>query len=78
MILVNHRIAESIVFIAVFQHSVLQLGPFLQAQPFGQGSGGDVADDNLQGNNGNLFNDGLPLVDFLDEMGGFPIGLSRS
>ena len=36
----------------------------------GEGAGGDVADDDLQGHNGNLFHDGLPLVDLLDVVGG--------
>ena len=39
----------------------------------GEGTGGDIADDYFQRNDGNLLDDGFPLIDFFDEVGGYAL-----
>ena len=77
MIVVDQRITQRIVFIAVFQYGMFQFSAFFQTQPFGQGSGGDVADDDLQRNDGHFFYHSFPVGDFLYQMGGNPVFLQH-
>ena len=44
--------------------------PLLHAVPLGEGPGGEIADDDLQGHDGDPLHQRLPLAQFLHEVGG--------
>ena len=68
--IVDHGIAQGVVFIAVFQNGALELGAFFKAQAFCQAAGGNVADDNFQRDDGDPFYQGFPVGKLLHIMGG--------
>ena len=52
--------------------------PSLHAEALGEGAGGDVADDDLQGDDGDLFHGGLPVAELLHIVGGHALLLQAA
>ena len=69
MVLVNHRIAQCVVLVAVLQNGAVELGALRQTDAGCKRTCYDIADDNLQRYDGNLLDDGLALGDLLDKVG---------
>ena len=70
VVIVDHRVAQVVVFVAVFQHGAGHFGAFGQAQALGEGAGGHIADDDLQRHDAHLLHQGLPVGKLPDEVGG--------
>ena len=70
MVVVEQGVAQSVVLIGKFQSGGVKYQPLLHTVPFGEGTGGDVAHDDLQGDDGYLFYQRLPAAQFLHQMGG--------
>ena len=70
MIGIEQRIAQLVVFIGELNGGLLEYNAFLHAVVLGEGAGSDVADDDFQGNDGDLLHQGLPLGQLLDKVGG--------
>ena len=70
MVTVQQRIAQLVILIGELDGGLSENNAFLHAVPLGKGAGRNIADDNLQGNNGDLFHQGLPLAQLLDKVGG--------
>ena len=70
MVIVNHRVAEIVVLVAILQHGGLELRALRQAEALGKAARGDVAHDDLQRHDGYLFHHRLAVVKLLYEVGG--------
>lgn len=55
MVIIQQRVAQRIIFVRQLHHGRIDVVAFLHAVPLGKGAGGDIADDDLQRNDGALF-----------------------
>ena len=78
MVLVEQGIAQLVVFIGELDGGRVEYDALLHAVPLGEGAGGDVADDDLQGDDGDLLHQGLPVAELLHEVGGDALGLQTA
>ena len=62
MVIVDHGIAQLIVLIAELQNGFGHLGALGQSKALGEATSGDIADDHLQGNDGDLPDDGFTFA----------------
>ena len=69
MLVGDHRIAERIVLVIIFDDRARQLGAFLDPEPLRQRAGGDVADDDLDRDDLDLADQLLAHVEAADEVG---------
>ena len=69
MVRIEQRITESIVFIGEFDDRLLENHALIHAVTLGERACGNITDDHLQRNDGHLFDQCLPLTQFLDKMG---------
>ena len=67
---VQQRIVEVIVLVGELEGGLIEGDALLHAVAFGEAPGGDIADDDLQGNDPDLLHHGLPIVQLLDKVGG--------
>ena len=70
MVIVDQRIAQVVVFQRELDGGDRELRALFHAVPLGEGAGGDVPDDDLQRNDGDLFHQGPPIGQLLHKMGG--------
>jgi len=68
VIIVDHRVAQVIVFVAVFKHGALEARAFRKAQALCKRAGGHVAHNHLNGHDFHMLDKRLPLGKFLYEM----------
>ena len=68
MVLVDHRVAQLIVLVAVFQHGLLELRAFGQTEALGQRTGGDIAHNDFQRHDVNLLHQRLAVGNFFNVM----------
>ena len=78
MILVEERVAQLVVFIGEFNGGLLEHNAFLHAVVLGKGTGGDVADNDLQRHDGDLLYGGLAVVELLHVVGGHALLLQAA
>ena len=69
MLFSDHRIAEGIVLVIIFDQGAGQLGAFLDAEALGQRAGGDIADHDLDRNDFDLADQLFAHVEAADEVG---------
>jgi len=74
MVGVHEGVAQVVIFVGELDGGVIKDDAFLHSKAFGKGAGGDVADDDFQRDDGNLFHGSLPFGQLLDEMGGDALG----
>ena len=67
---VQKGVVQRVAFVGELDGGLVEDDALLHAVALGEGPGGDVADDDLQGNDGDLFHHGLPLAELPDEVGG--------
>ena len=72
MLVGDHRIAERVVLVIIFDDRARQLGAFLDAEALRKGSGGDVAHHHLDRNDLDLADELLAHVQPADEVGRDP------
>ena len=70
MVVVQQGIVQGIALIGELHRGGLEHDALFHAVALGEGTGGNVADDDLQGHDGDFFHHGLPVGDLLDEVGG--------
>jgi len=70
MIGVQQGVAQSVIFIGELDGGVLENNALFHAIVLGKGTGGDIADNDLQRHDRNLLHQGLPGIQLLDEVGG--------
>ena len=70
MVVVEQGVAQVVVLIGQLEGGLVKDDALLHAVPLGEGAGGDVAHNDLQGDDGHLFHQGLPVVQLLDQVGG--------
>ena len=66
---IGQRIPKGVVFIGKLDGRRVEDRSFRHAVPLGEGAGGDVADDHLQRNDPDTFDQRLPLGQLFHEMG---------
>ena len=69
VIAVHEGIAQVVILVGELDGGLLKDDAFLHPVVLGKMAGRDVADDDLQGNNGHFFHHGLSLVELLDKVG---------
>ena len=69
MVIVNHRVAEIVVLVAILQHGGLELRALRQAEALGKAARGDVAHNDLNRHDGHAAHHAVALVELLDQMG---------
>ena len=69
MVVVDQRVAQIVVFVAVFQNGGWQNGAFLDAQTFGHRTCCDVANDYLQRNDLHFFNNSFTVGQLFYKVG---------
>ena len=77
MVGVDERVAETVVFIRELDGGGVKHNALLHAVPLGEGAGGDVADDDLEGDDGDLLDEGLPVGKLPHEVGGHALLLQQ-
>ena len=70
VIFVDQGIAQIVVLIGELNGRSVERDAFLHAVALGEGTGGNVPDNDFQRNDGNLLHEGLALAELLHEMGG--------
>ena len=68
--MVQQGVTQFIILVGELNGGLIEHDTLFHAVVLGEGTGGDVADNHFQGHDGNFLHDGLPLVDFLDVVGG--------
>ena len=68
MVSVHQRIAEVVVLVRELDGRLVEHDTFLNAEALGEGTGGNVADDDLERHDGDLLDQILALGELLDEM----------
>ena len=69
MVAVEQGIAQLVILIRKLYGRRVKNDALLHAVALGEGAGGNVADDDLQGNDGDLLHQGFPLAQLLNEVG---------
>ena len=69
MIAVHEGIAQVVILVGELDGGRVEHDALLHAEALGEGAGGDVADDDLQGDDGHLFHGGLPVAELLHIVG---------
>ena len=69
MLVGDHRVAERVVLVIIFDDRARQLRAFLDPEALRQRAGGDVADDDLDRDDLDLADQLLAHVEAADEMG---------
>ena len=72
VVLVQQGVPQIVVFIGELDGGRVEDDALLHAVALGEGPGGDVADNDLQGDDGDFFDHGFPLAALLHEVGGDP------
>ena len=67
---IQQGIAQSVIFIREFESGLIEHNALFHAVVLGKGAGGNVADNDLQGHDLHLLDQGLPVAEFLDIVGG--------
>ena len=75
MVSVHQRVAQVVVLVGELDGGIIKDDALFHAKTLGEGTGGDVADDDFQGHDGDLLHGGLPFRQLFDEMGGDALGL---
>ena len=70
MITVQQGVTQLVVLIGELDGGLIEDNALLHAVVLGEGAGGDITDNDLQRDDGDLLDDGLALVDLLNKMGG--------
>ena len=70
MVFVDQGIAQIVVFIGELNGRSVEGNAFLHAVALGEGTGGNVPDNDFQRHDGNFLNEGFTLAELLHEMGG--------
>ena len=71
MVAVDQGIAQLVILIRKLYGRRVKNDALLHAVALGEGTGGNVADDDLQGNDGDLLHQRLPFAQLLNEVGGY-------
>ena len=66
VIVVNERVVETVIFIRKLDGRGIKYDALLYTISLRKRASGDIADDDLQGNNGYFFYYCLPFIQFLD------------
>ena len=67
---VQQRIAQRVILIGKLDGGLIEHDALLHAVALGEGTGGDIADNDLQRDDGNPLHQRFPLAQLLDKMGG--------
>ena len=67
---VEQGVVEVVVFVGELKGRRIKDDAFLHAVALGKAPGGDVADDDLQGDDLDLLHHGLPVIELLHKVGG--------
>ena len=70
IVVVDERVMQIVVLVAVLEDGGLELGTLGHTHAQGEVTGGDVADDDLQGHDLDLLHEGIAVVDLLHVVGG--------
>ena len=70
MVGVQQGIAQVVILVGEFDGGLVEDHAFFHAVALGEGTGGDVADDDLQRHDADLLHQGFPLGQLLNEVGG--------
>ena len=68
MIIVDHRIAEIVVLIAILQNRAVQMRALRQTQTLGEAARRNVSHDDLDGHDGNAAHNAVAIIELLDEV----------
>ena len=75
---VQQGIAQGIILIGVFHRGLIKYNALFHAVVLGKGTGGDIAHDDLQRHNADLFDQRLPVAQLLHIMGRNAVFLQHS
>ena len=72
MLRVQKRIAQRIILVGELNGGLVKYDALLHAVTLGEGTGGEIADNDLQRHNGDLPHQGIPVAELPHKMGGNP------